>query len=80
MNELSRTDSQFIFRQDFPTGMWIANTTDTVTFPNACSVCPERKNVFPDVIVHERGAPGPNLLVVEAKKSSDLNDENEAFD
>ena len=39
-----------------------------------------RKNVFPDIIVHRRGAAGPNLLVVEAKKSTDLNADNQALD
>jgi hypothetical protein len=26
--------------------------------------------VFPDIIVHKRGPKGPNLLVIEAKKST----------
>jgi hypothetical protein len=28
------------------------------------------KTVYPDVIVHKRGAQGPNLLVIEAKKDA----------
>ncbi len=28
------------------------------------------RTVFPDIIVHTRGAKGPNLLVIEAKKST----------
>ncbi|HUT71930.1 MAG TPA: hypothetical protein VMW89_14775 [Desulfatiglandales bacterium] len=30
----------------------------------------EAKSVFPDVIVHKRGGEGPNLLVIEVKKST----------
>jgi len=30
----------------------------------------EAKSVFPDIIVHRRGGNGPNLLVIEVKKSS----------
>jgi len=40
----------------------------------------KRREVFPDIIVHRRGVAGPNLLVIEAKKSSDLNPDSEAFD
>jgi hypothetical protein len=30
----------------------------------------EARTVFPDIIVHKRGPEGPNLLVIEAKKST----------
>jgi hypothetical protein len=30
----------------------------------------EARTVFPDIIVHKRGPKGPNLLVIEAKKST----------
>lgn len=30
----------------------------------------DAKTVFPDIIVHKRGAKGPNLLVIEAKKTT----------
>ncbi len=34
----------------------------------------EAKSVFPDVIVHKRGGEGPNLLVIEVKKSTNKSD------
>ncbi len=34
----------------------------------------EAKSVFPDVIVHQRGGKGPNLLVIEVKKSTNTTD------
>ena len=34
----------------------------------------EAKSVFPDIIVHRRGGNGPNLLVIEVKKSSNKSD------
>jgi len=34
----------------------------------------EAKSVFPDIIVHRRGGDGPNLLVIEVKKSSNTSD------
>lgn len=34
----------------------------------------EAKSVFPDVIVHKRGGKGPNLLVIEVKKSTNNSD------
>ena len=34
----------------------------------------EAKSVFPDVIVHKRGGEGPNLLVIEVKKSTNRSD------
>jgi hypothetical protein len=34
----------------------------------------EAKSVFPDIIVHKRGGDGPNLLVIEVKKSSNKSD------
>ena len=36
------------------------------------------KTVFPDIIIHKRGADGPNLVVIEAKK--DANDEHRIKD
>ncbi len=33
----------------------------------------EARTVFPDIIVHKRGPKGPNLLVIEAKKSTNKN-------
>lgn len=39
-----------------------------------------RKRVLPDIIVHKRGPKGPNLLVIEAKKSSDLTMKNKNSD
>jgi hypothetical protein len=39
-----------------------------------------KSKVFPDIIVHKRGPLGPNLCVIEAKKSSDLTPKNRAFD
>jgi len=32
------------------------------------------RTVFPDIIVHKRGAQGPNVLVIEAKKSTTKDD------
>jgi hypothetical protein len=37
-------------------------------------------DVFPDIIVHHRDEPGPNLLVIEAKKASEQTQESVAFD
>jgi hypothetical protein len=34
----------------------------------------EAKSVFPDIIVHRRGGDGPNLLVIEVKKSTNTTD------
>jgi hypothetical protein len=34
----------------------------------------EAKSVFPDIIIHRRGGKGPNLLVIEIKKTSNTSD------
>lgn len=34
----------------------------------------EAKSVFPDIIIHRRGPDGPNLLVIEVKKTSNRSD------
>jgi|MTBAKSStandDraft_2_1061841.scaffolds.fasta_scaffold87216_1 hypothetical protein len=34
----------------------------------------EAKSVFPDIVVHKRGGDGPNLLVIEVKKSTNNSD------
>ena len=34
----------------------------------------EAKSVFPDIVVHQRSGEGPNLLVVEVKKSTNISD------
>lgn len=39
----------------------------------------ESKSVFPDIIVHMRGGKGPNLIVIEVKKSSNRSDRKHDF-
>jgi len=34
----------------------------------------EAKSVFPDIVIHKRGDEGPNLLVIEVKKSTNKSD------
>jgi hypothetical protein len=39
----------------------------------------EAKSVFPDIIIHCRGGNGPNLLVIEVKKSSNKANRNHDY-
>ena len=40
----------------------------------------DARTVFPDIIVHKRGPDGPNLLVIEAKKSGNQRRNNQNTD
>jgi hypothetical protein len=51
----------------------MARTPKTLNLPEECAKTRDDNNeplVIPDIIVHHRGLDGPNLLVIEVKKST----------
>jgi hypothetical protein len=69
-------DCEYNRNGEIPKRLYVAMLEATKRKPDTKS----QGEVFPDIILHRRGPDGPNLLVIEAKKSSDLTLENERFD
>jgi hypothetical protein len=54
----------------------IPKTMPRDLFPNIQANDNDAKTIFPDILIHERGRQGNNLLVIEVKKSNSQNSED----